>query len=207
MQWQKQTFMKSTLIKLALGVVIIVLGYFLYASIMKPVRFQDEVNRRSEQIANRLKDIRTAEVLYKQFHRQYTASFDTLINFLKTGQIPVVKMIPDPKDTTFTRSISDTVGYINIADSLYSKRPNFKIEDLAVIPFTDGRRFEVKTDKIDKGGVTVSVIEVLVPYEYYLYDKDQQDVLNLSERMKSINKYPGIKMGSLTEASTDGNWE
>ncbi|MGE5383074.1 MAG: hypothetical protein ACM3PX_06580 [Omnitrophica WOR_2 bacterium] len=199
--------MKSTLIKLALGVVIIVLGYFLYASIMKPVRFQDEVNRRSEQIANRLKDIRTAEVLYKQFNKQYTASFDTLINFLKTGEIPVVKMIPDPKDTTFTRSISDTVGYINIADSLYSKRPNFKIEDLAIIPFTDGRRFEIKTDKIDKGGVIVSVIEVLVPYEYYLYDKDQQDVLNLSERMKSINKYPGIKMGSLTEASTDGNWE
>lgn len=207
MQWQKQIFMKSTLIKLALGVVIIVLGYFLYASIMKPVRFQDEVNRRSEQIANRLKDIRTAEVLYKQFNKQYTASFDTLINFLKTGEIPVVKMIPDPKDTTFTRSISDTVGYINIADSLYSKRPNFKIEDLAIIPFTDGRRFEIKTDKIDKGGVIVSVIEVLVPYEYYLYDKDQQDVLNLSERMKSINKYPGIKMGSLTEASTDGNWE
>lgn len=199
--------MKSTILKLALVVVILVLGYLLYASIMKPVRFENEVSRRNEQIVNRLKDIRTAQTLYKQFNNSFTSSFDTLIQFLQTAEIPVVKMIPDPNDTTFTRSINDTVGYINVADSLYGKRPNFKIQDLAVIPFTDGRRFEMKTGKIDKGGVMVSVIEVLVPYEYYLYDMDKQDVVNLAKRQERINKYPGIKMGSLTEASTDGNWE
>lgn len=199
--------MKSTIIKIALGVVIIVLGYFLYASIMKPVRFQDELNRRNELIVNKLKDIRTAQILYKQFNNAYTSSFDTLFNFLKTGEIPVVTMVADPTDTTFTRTINDTVGYIKIADSLYSKRENFKVEDLAIIPFSDGRRFEMKTGKIDKGGVMVSVIEIQVPYEYYMYDKDKQDVINLTERQKRINKYPGIRMGSLTEASTDGNWE
>lgn len=199
--------MKSTIIKLALGVVIIVLGYILYASIMKPVRFQEELNRRNALIVNKLKDIRTAQTLYKQFNNAYTASFDTLFNFLKTGEIPVVKMVADPTDTTFTKTINDTVGFIKIADSLYSKRENFKIEDLAIIPFSDGRRFEMKAGKIDKGGVMVSVIEILVPYEYYMYDKDEQDVINLSERQKRINKYPGIRMGSLTEASTDGNWE
>lgn len=199
--------MKSTIIKIALGVVIIVLGYFLYASIMRPVRFQDELNRRNELIVNKLKDIRVAQNLYKQFNNAYTGSFDTLFTFLKTGEIPVVKMVADPNDTTFTRTINDTVGYIKIADSLYSKRENFRIEDLAIIPFSDGRRFEMKTAKIDKGGVMVSVIEILVPYEYYMFDKDSQDVLNLTERQKRINKYPGIRMGSLTEASTDGNWE
>jgi len=199
--------MKSTIIKIALGVVIIVLGYLLYASIMKPVRFEAEVNRRNEAIVARLKDIRTAQTFYKQFNNAYTSSFDTLATFLKTAKIPVVKMVPDPNDTTFTRTINDTVGYIGLADSLYSKRPNFKIEDMAVIPFTDGRRFEMKTGKIDKGGVMVSVIEVLVPYDYYLYDMPEQDVVNISKRQERINKYPGIKMGSLTEASTDGNWE
>lgn len=199
--------MKSTLLKLALLVVVIVLGYLLYSSIMKPVRFQEEVNRRNEQIVNRLKDIRTSQVLYKQFNNKFTSSFDTLIDFLKTGKIPVVKMVADPTDTTFTRTINDTVGFVNIADSLFSKRPNFKIEDLPIIPFSDGRRFEMKTDKIDKGGVRVSVIEIQVPYDYYLHDLDKQDVVNMSERQKSINKFPGIKMGSLTEASTDGNWE
>ncbi|MBK6346200.1 MAG: hypothetical protein IPN08_15045 [Bacteroidales bacterium] len=199
--------MKSNILKIVLAVVVIVLGYMLYSSIMKPIRFQEELDSRNMQIVNKLKDIRTAENFFKQFNNRYTSDFDSLFNFLKTGKIPVVKMVADPNDTTFTRSITDTIGFIPIADSLYSKRPDFKMEDMAIIPFSEGRKFEIKTDKIDKGGVIVSVIEILVPYEYYLYDLDKQDVINLSERMKGINKYPGIKMGSLTEASVDGNWE
>lgn len=65
----------------------------------------------------------------------------------------------------------------------------------------------MKADKVDKGGVIVSVLEIQVPYEYYTFDMDQQDVLNLRERQKAINRYPGLKLGSLTEATTDGNWE
>ena len=199
--------MKSTLLKVGLAVAVIVLGYLLYASIMKPIRFQEELTRRNEKIVLKLKDIRTAETFFKQFHNRYTGNFDSLITFLRTGKIPVVKMIADPTDTTFTRSITDTIGYVAIADSLYSKRPNFKIEDLPLIPFTEGREFTIKTKKVDKGGVLVSVMEILVPYEYYMYDLDKQDVINLSDLQKKINRYPGIKMGSLTEASIDGNWE
>lgn len=199
--------MKSNILKIVLAVVVIVLGYLLYASIMKPIRFQEKLNSRNEQIVNKLKDIRTAQTFFKQFNSHYTSSFDSLFEFLRNGKIPVVKMVADPTDTTFTRSISDTIGFIAIADSLYSTRPDFKMEDMAIVPFSEGRKFEMKTDKIDKGGVIVSVIEILVPYEYYLHDLDKQDVINLAERQKSINRYPGIKMGSLTEASTDGNWE
>jgi len=199
--------MKSNVLKIVLAVVVIVLGYLLYASIMKPIRFQEKLNSRNEQIVNKLKDIRTAQTFFKQFNNHYTSSFDSLFEFLRNGKIPVVKMVADPTDTTFTRSISDTIGFIAIADSLYSKRPDFSMEDMAIVPFSEGRKFDMKTDKIDKGGVIVSVIEILVPYEYYLHDLDKQDVINLAERQKSINRYPGIKMGSLTEASTDGNWE
>jgi hypothetical protein len=199
--------MKSNILKIVLAVVVIVLGYLLYSSIMKPIRFQEEIDRRNARIVEKLKDIRTAQTFFKQFNNRYTSSYDSLFNFLRTGKIPVVKMIPDPNDTTFSRSITDTIGFIPIADSLYSKRANFKLEDMAIVPFTEGRKFEMKTDKIDKGGTIVSVLEILVPYEYYLYDLDKQDVINLAERQKSINRYPGIKMGSLTEASIDGNWE
>ncbi|NTW23280.1 MAG: hypothetical protein HGA37_01165 [Lentimicrobium sp.] len=199
--------MKSNVLKIVLAVVVIVLGYLLYASIMRPIRFQEKLNSRNEHIVSKLKDIRTAQTFFKQFNNHYTSSFDSLFEFLRNGKIPVVKMVADPTDTTFTRSISDTIGFIAIADSLYSKRPDFKMEDMAIMPFSEGRKFEMKTDKIDKGGVIVSVIEILVPYEYYLHDLDKQDVINLTERQKTMNRYPGIKMGSLTEASTDGNWE
>lgn len=199
--------MKSSILKVVLAIAVIVLGYLLYSSIMKPIRFQEELTTRNTQIANRIKDIRAAQILYKQFNNAYTSSFDTLFDFLRTGQIPVIKMVPDPNDTTFTRSISDTLGFVAIQDSLFSKRQNFKMEDLAIIPFSDGRKFEMSTDKVDKGGVMVPVIEILVPYEYYLSDLPKQDVVNLEANQKTMNRYPGIRMGSLTEATTDGNWE
>lgn len=199
--------MKSTVIKIVLGIAIVVLGYFLVASIMEPIRFNEELNARNSQVVSKIKDIRTAQSLYKQFNNAYTSSFDTLFDFLRTGKIPVVNIIPDPHDTTFTKTINDTIGFIGIADSLYSKRTNFKLEDLAIIPFSDGRKFDMQTGKVDKGGVVVPVIEILVPYDYYLFDLNQQDVVNLVEQQKAINRYPGIKMGSLTETTTDGNWE
>lgn len=199
--------MKSLILKIVLAIAVIILGFLLYSSIMKPIRFQEELTTRNAQIANRIKDIRTAQTFYKQFNNAYTSSFDTLFDFLKTGRIPIIKMVADPTDTTFSRSISDTIGYVAIQDSLFSKRPNFKIQDMAIIPFTDGRKFEMNTDKIDKGGVMVPVIEILVPYEYYLSDLPEQDVVNLEATQLSINRYPGIRMGSLVEATTDGNWE
>jgi hypothetical protein len=199
--------MKSSILKVVLAIVVIVLGYFLYASIMKPIRFQEELTTRNSQISSKLKDIRSAQTFYKQFNNAYTSSFDTLFAFLETGQIPVVKMIPDPTDTTFTRSISDTIGFIGVADSLFSKRTNFVMRDLEVIPFSDGRKFEMKTAKIDKGGVMVPVLEILVPYEYYLSDLSHQDVINLKATQETMNRYAGLRLGSLTEATTDGNWE
>jgi hypothetical protein len=199
--------MKSSILKVVLAIVVIVLGYLLYASIMKPIRFQEELTTRNSQIVSKLKDIRAAQSFYKQFNNAYTSSFDTLFAFLQTGQIPVVKMVPDPTDTTFTRTINDTVGFIGIADSLFGKRHNFKMEDLAVVPFSDGKKFEMQTAKIDKGGVMVPVIEVIVPYEWYLFDLPQQDVINLKAQQETMNRFGGLKMGSLTDASTDGNWE
>lgn len=199
--------MKSLILKIVLAIAVIILGFLLYSSIMKPIRFQEELTTRNAQIANRIKDIRTAQTFYKQFNNAYTSSFDTLFDFLKTGRIPIVKIVADPTDTTFTRTISDTLGFVAIQDSLFSKRPNFKIEDMAIIPFTDGRKFEMQTDKIDKGGVMVPVIEILVPYEYYLSDLPAQEVVNLEATQISTNRYPGLRMGSLIEATTDGNWE
>lgn len=199
--------MKSSILKVVLAIGIIVLAYFVYASIMEPIRFEKTLNQRNAKIVSHLKDIRSAQTLYKQFHNKYTSDFDTLIDFLRNGQIPIVNMVADPTDTTYTRTINDTIGYIAISDSLFSNRPNFKLDELPIIPYSDGKKFDMKTDMVDKGGVIVPVIEVVVPYEVYLSDLDQQDVVNLAERQKAMNRYPGLVMGSLTEATTDGNWE
>ena len=113
--------MVNNVVKILLLVVIIVLAYLVYESVMRPVRFNKEVNKRSEAVIQNLKDIRSAQLAYKTIHHSYTGSFDNLVDFLRNGEIPVVKMVPDPEDTTFTKTITDTLGYIPVIDSLFGK--------------------------------------------------------------------------------------
>jgi hypothetical protein len=199
--------MVNNIIKVLLLVIIVVLAYMVYDSIMEPVKFNQEVNRRNAIVVQSLKDIRNAEMSFKSINGRYTASFDTLIDFLKNGQIPEVKIIPDPNDTTFTKTIRDTIGYVPVADSLFGKRTNFDITKIKYIPFTDGQIFKLDAGVIDRGGVSVNVFEASALYKQYLSDMDKQMVTNLIASKEQIEKFPGLKVGSMTEASTDGNWE
>lgn len=199
--------MVNTIIKIVLLVAILVLVYFVIESVMKPVRFNKQVDARSEKVIERLKDIRAAQMSFKSIHGRYTKSFDTLIEFIKNGKIPVVKIIPDPTDTTFTRTIRDTLGTIIVADSLFKDKQDFIIEDLRYIPFTDNLPFDIDAGTINKGGVSVNVFEVSALYEKYLEGLNRQLIINLIDAKVQINKFPGLKVGSIKEASTDGNWE
>jgi hypothetical protein len=198
---------KYTVIKVVLAIIIVVLSYLIYESIMRPVRFNAATAAREEVVIGRLMDLRTSQLFYKREHSKFTGSFDTLISFLNQGQIPVVKMIPDPKDTTFTKTISDTLGYVKVADSLFSKRPNFTIDSLRYIPYSNGALFEIAAGEIDRGGIKVSVYEIKAPYSTYMKGLDRQLVINLTKSKEDIDRYPGLKVGSMEEPSTDGNWE
>jgi hypothetical protein len=55
----------KTIIQIVLGVVIVALAFLLYSSIMKPVRFENEYNKRRDACAEKLKAIRTLEEAYK----------------------------------------------------------------------------------------------------------------------------------------------
>jgi len=199
--------LKYTIIKVVLGIIVIVLAYSIYESIMAPVRFNAATAARESKVIARLIDLRTSQQFYKREHNRYTGSFDTLITFLTSGEIPVVKMIPDPNDTTFTKTISDTLGYVKVADSLFHSRPNFSIDSLRYIPFSDGMKFELAAGEVDRGGIKVSVYEIKAPYSTYMKDLDRQLVINLAKSKEDINRYPGLKLGSMEEPSTDGNWE
>lgn len=198
--------MNSSIIKVVLAAVILVLGFLIFRSINKPVKFENALNTRGEVIVDKLKDIRTAQNLFRFQYGHYTGSFDSLKMFVKTGKIPEVKIIPDPKDTTFTRTISDTIGFISIFDSIFSKK-NYPLEKLNEVPFSNGDLFSILAGKINKGGVDVAVFEVSARIETYTKDLDKQLVVNRIKEMEDKSKFPGLKVGSMNEASTDGNWE
>ena len=198
--------MKKILLQLALFIVIVVIGYFVYDSIMEPVEFNKEKKQRELVVVNKLKDIRTSQMVYKWVHGSYSNNFDSLIAFCSVAELPVVKMIPDPEDTTFTKTINDTIGYIKVSDTLF-KNKDYTLSQLAVIPFSDGELFTMDADTIERGGVEVHVFEVLAPYTAYMKGMDKQTVINIIAKQEDIERYAGLKLGSLVEPTTDGNWE
>jgi len=196
-----------TVIQIILALVILFLVYMVYESIMEPVRFNKELDKRKTAVIDQLKDIRAAQITYKGIYGEYAPDFDTLINFLKTGEIPVVKIIPDPTDTTFTKTIRDTIDFINAGDSLLGHHKNFDVNNLKYIPYSQKKMFEMESGTVEKGKVFVAVVEARAPFDLFLDGLDKQLVVNLIETQKQIDKYPGLKFGSLEEPSTDGNWE
>ena len=198
---------KLTIINIVLVLLAIFLAYKVYDSISQPVKFENEKTARELKVVQNLKDIRSTQVLFKQSYNRYTANFDSLIEYIRSGELPVVNIIPDPNDTTFTKTINDTVGFVKVADSLFRGRHNFNVEALRYIPFTNNQEFEIQAGYIMRGGMHVPVFEVKAHYNTYLNGLDEQRIRNAAAQRENLDKYPGMKVGSMTEPSTDGNWE
>lgn len=195
------------IINIALAIIACFLAYLVFDSIRQPVAFENTRKEREIKVVQSLKDIRSTQTLFKQTYNRYTADFDSLINYIKTGELPIVNMIPDPEDTTFTKTINDTVGYVKVIDSLFGKRENFDINSLRIVPFSQNVPFEMQAGYITRGGLKVAVFEAKTPYKSYLWDLDQQRVNNLRAEQEDLDKYAGLKVGSMDEPSVSGNWE
>jgi hypothetical protein len=211
----------KTVIQVVLMVAIIALAYLLWESINKPIRFNREKDRREQATIQRLKDIRSAQVAFRAEYNHFTGDFDTLINFLKTDSFTVVKAIgsvPDSmieelgrvkaerqalKDGLISR---DTIK-LSVKDSLFTK--DYYIDSLRYVPFTDGYEFEMAAGVLQTGSkVHVRVFEAKVPYDVLLAGMTRQLVVNYKETREKITGYPGLKVGSLEEATNNaGNWE
>ena len=211
----------KTAIQIVLLIAIIILGYLLWKSINKPIEFNREKERREEATIQRLKDIRTAQLAFKSEYNRYTGDFDSLITFLKTDSFTVVKAegsVPDSmieelgKERAERRALRD--GLINrdtirlsVKDSLF--RAGYPIDSLAFVPYTSGYKFEMGSGQIETAsGVSVRVFEAKVPYDILLAGLDRQLTINYKEEREKITGYPGLRVGSLVEATNNaGNWE
>ena len=66
---------------------IILLAFLCWKSIQGPIDFNAEVKRRDNAVIQRLVDIRTTQVAYRTHKGSYTADFNELANFIKTGKV------------------------------------------------------------------------------------------------------------------------
>jgi len=200
--------MKKGILQIALVIVIIILAYLIYESIMEPVRYNQERNRRREIVINKLKDIRTVQLNYRNVNGEYAGTWEKLTDFLINGKLPMVKKISTLPDSLSEISEAEAIkrgfikldtNYVNALDSLFGHRNNFSIENLSIIPFSDSKKFKLSAGEIEKGQVKVKVFEVVALNETFLKGLDE-DMIKKEEK-------PALVLGSMTEASQDGNWE
>ena len=197
------------IITIVLALVAVFLVYLLYSSIVAPINFQKEKNRRYAITIDRLKDIRTAQVAYHSEYKKYTGSFDTLINFIQTDSFRVVRQIGSLDDSLAVaqgRVRRDTIS-VCVRDSLFKDYP--WIDSLRYVPFTNGYEFNMQAGQLMTGSkVVVQVFEVSVPNKVLLNGLDRQEIINLDDLAHQLDRFPGLKVGSMTEATNNaGNWE
>jgi hypothetical protein len=208
----------KTVIQIVLIIAIIGLSYLCYDSINSVMEFKKELTVRTDANIEKLKDIRTAQVAYKSQFEKYTGSFDTLINFVKSDSLKLVKKEGSLSDSLieagWTEEKALELGMIkrdtilvSALDSLFGKK--FPIDSLRYVPFVNNEQYEMGAGIVTTGsGVKVRVFEAKVHNNIFLDGLDQQEVINLTDKASKLEKYPGLKVGSLEETNNNaGNWE
>ena len=208
--------MKVTL-KILLAVAVVLLAYMCYRSIMGPIEFKDERDRRENLIKARLIDIRKAQIEYKNIHKVHAANFDELSKFLKDEKLPfLIKegVLTDEqleKGMTEKEAVKkglirrDTV-WVTAVDTLFGK--GYNVDDLRNVPGANVQ-FTMDTATLTSGsGYTVKVFQCGVLYDDYLGDLNKQEVYNLKVKASKMGKYAGLRVGSVEEINNNaGNWE
>lgn len=194
-------------IQSVLGVAVLVLTYLIYDSINSKIQFEKETKRRDAFVVERLKDIRTAQTAYKTVKGEYASHFDSLINFVNNGRMPIVKQIGDADDSTAVAQglvVRDTV-YIPVKDTVFTpyslgeRVVSFNLDSLPYIPFSGGEKFTIAAGEIEKNRVKVKVFEISSLYSQIYKGMDVAG--------ENVKLDEGLKVGSMTEPSTNGNWE
>jgi hypothetical protein len=225
--------MKKIFTLIVLPIVIVALCYAIYNSVQEPVRFNKEKDERAQVGIQRPKDIRTLQDAFKGSYGHFTESIDSLIDFYNTGKIKIVKQLGSRDDSAavantealkkkhrkitneqlleyYEKGMNIVLAIdieIPVKDTLL-KRADFVLQDLKYIPFSDNKETIMKAVIKKVSGVDVPLFEACMPFDDLLKGMDHQLIVNLKAESEHMNKYPGLKVGSVDAPNNNaGNWE
>ena len=104
----------------------------------------------------------------------------------------------------------DTIE-LNMIQALYKGEYDEKsIDRIVEIPYSNGKRFEIEVNNDYKTsqGIRVPLFEARAPFESYLSDLNEQELVNLIDRETKLDHYAGLKVGDIYAPNNNaGNWE
>jgi hypothetical protein len=187
-------------LSLVFFVVAIGLGYYLFKVIDGVVEDEKKVALIEAAIIEKLQMLRDAELAYQASNGNYAGNWNDLKKFIAEGKIWLIQRTETTKLLEYGKEEItvkfDTLGSVNVVDSLFNERkyPNFNLEALAVVPGSGGKMFEFFADKVERNKYDVSVFEI-------------RDPAPINPNRKLNNNEKALKVGSRTDASTEGNWK
>jgi len=191
------------LINIILLLIVAFLGYLLYTSIKEPIAFGETKDRRQNVVVDKLREIRTAQEIYRSIKGQFAGSFDSLAYTLKTDSIPFVKIIGDPDDPTNQDKFQKTITYSAAYDSI--KALGINLDSLKYVPYADnGATFEIAADTIEYQKTTVGVVEVGTKWKTFMGKYGDK---RFSKYDASYDPNKTLKFGDMNTPNISGNWE
>lgn len=190
----------SKVLSLVFFVVAIGLGYLLWKGVDDVVEEEKKIALIEAAIIEKLQMLRDAELAYQASNGAYADNWNDLKKFITEGKIWIVQRTETTKLLEYGKEEItvqfDTLGSVNVIDSLFNERkyPDFNLEALAVVPGSGGKMFEFFADKVERNQYDVNVFEIRDPAP-----------VNPARRLNNNEK--ALKVGSRTDASTEGNWK
>jgi hypothetical protein len=176
-------------------------GYLLWKGVNDVVEEEKRIALLEAVTIEKLTMLRDAQLAYQASNGKYASSWDSLRMFIEGGTIWLVQRTETTKLLDYgAEQITvkfDTLGSVGVMDSLFNARkyPDFNIELLPVVPGSGGKQFEFFADKVEKtGGYLVNVFEI-------------RDPSPINPARRANNNEKALKVGSRTDASTEGNWK
>jgi len=211
---------KRILIQAGLAVVAVLLVVLIVNGVQKPIDFKKEKQARYDAVVKDLKDFREIQLAFQSKYGRFCGDADSLIEFLETDSLEMIKRIGDIEDTAAVAaglayrdtSMQSVFNYLK-AESKLTK--GFKKDSLLYIPFSGGQKYKVGAGTFITGSrVEVPVFEVSATNWQILKGLDEQLIINLNDRMAgsdnaaTADKFAGLKVGDLKAANNNaGNWE
>jgi hypothetical protein len=204
--------MKARKIALLLIPLNILLIYLVYNSINSEMVFNKKAKERISNNVQKLKDLRQLQVKYKQTYGEYSDNFEKLDYFLKFEKILTIKAIGETPDSLtdaqalemgiISRDTTYALAKESVFDEAYlnSRKKEFPldIDNLISIPHTE-EKYNISSGEIEKGNVTVQVFEISTNYGTVFNGLDAK---NKNYELDAL-----LKVGSMDEASLNGNWK
>ena len=182
------------------------------------MNFDAQKEKREKAISERLIAIRNAQIGYRTMHGVYAGNFSELQTFLSEQKIPFIikegeltdeqlKAGMTEKEAVAKGIIRRDTNWVLAKDTLLGV--NYDVASISKVPGFENQTFMLDTATLSSSaGYVVPVFEAAVPYDVYLGDLDRQMLINLKDKTTKLNRYVGLRVGSVTEINNNaGNWE